>query len=249
MTIISGSASLQEQILKDNLYNNIPSNLNSVDILIYQGKSLKQHLIGCTKINFVGKETSGNRKADIKITHSSGSFLISLKNTPFKSWQSADSLAGDDVDNIIDEIFRAGTSKNNILVHTDYNFGLKYVKPLFKIVDKTGSKKTLIVDLNKNSKKKVVFGSDILDNGAIIQINQRRSDLVSYVNGQVIINVEKYIDKEKELDSLKIIYKITNISTSRSSTRYPGIRVEAVPDSEKGANYIIGKYKNVNIVI
>lgn len=249
MSVVTGSANKQEKILKENLINNIPSNVNSFDILIYENNILKKHLIGCSKIDFVGRNTSGNKKADIKITHSTGNFLISLKNTPFKSWQSADTLAGNDIDNIVDEIIRAGKNKSNMLIHTDYNFGLKYEKPLFRMVDMRGDKKTLIVDLNQKSKEKVVFGSDILNKGAVIQINQNRSDLVSYSNNQLIINIEKYIDSKSQLDSLKIVYKVTNISSSRSSVRYPGIRVEAVADSEKGTNCIVGKYKNVNIVV
>lgn len=250
MFLIEGTAAKQEQILKNALINNIPKNINSCDILIYEGRILKKQLINCTKISFVGSNTAGNKKADINIHHSLGNFLISLKNTPFKSWQSADSLAGDDVDLIVDEVMRAGQAKNSVLVHKDYNFGLQYNKPFFRIVDKTtGSKKTLIVDLNQKSKEKVVFGSDILNNGAIIQINQRNSNLVTFLNNNIIINIEKYIDNTSQLNSLDIVYKITNISGSRSSKRYPGIRVEAVAGTEKGTNYIIGKYKNINIVI
>jgi hypothetical protein len=247
---VEGSASIQEQILKNALIDNIPKNITSIDILIYEGKTLKKQLFGCTKISFVGKDTTGNKKADINIQHSSGNFLISLKNTPFKSWQSADSLAGNDVDLIVDEVIRAGQAKNAVLVHKDYNFGLQYNKPFFRIVNKTsGTKKTLIVDLNKKSKEKVVFGNDILNNGAVIQIDQRNSNFVTFLNNSIIIECTKYIDNVRQLNSLDIVYKITNISGVRGSHRYPGIRVEAVPASEKGTNYIIGKYKNINIVI
>lgn len=250
MFLVEGSATKQEQILKNALITNIPKNITSCDILIYEGKVLKKQLVNCTKISFVGKDTAGNKKADINIHYSLGNFLISLKNTPFKSWQSADSLAGDDVDSIVDEIMRAGQAKNSALVHKDYNFGLQYNKPLFRIVDKTtGSKKTLIVDLNKKSKEKVVFGSDILNNGAVVQIDQNKSNLVTFLNNSIIINVEKYVDNTTQLNSLDIVYKITNISGIRSSKRYPGIRVEAVAGTEKGTNYIVGKYKNINIVI
>lgn len=250
MVLIEGVASKQEKILKDALNNNIPRSANNVNILIYEGQTLKKQLNNCSKISFVGRNTRGNKKADINIHHSSGNFLISLKNTPFKSWQSADTLAGDDVDSIIDEIVRAGQTKNSMLIYKDYNFGIKYDRPFFRIVDKkTGSKKTLIVDLNKKSKENVVFGSDILNNGAVVQINQRDSNLVTFSNNNIIINCIKYIDNITQLTSLDIIYKITNITGIRGSHRYPGIRVEAVASTEKGSNYIIGKYKNINIVI
>jgi hypothetical protein len=252
MVSIIGKTNSQEEIFKNLLINNIPQELNQVDIQIYKDEKLRKELIGCSVLDFVGGQTTGNRKADIKIKHSIGSFLLSLKNTPFGAWQSVDSLTGDEIDRIIIEIISAGKrTYQSTFLQEDFNFGIRYDSgnKIYRIVDKTNNDKQLIVDLNKNSKEKVVFGSDILNNGAVIQINQKDNNIVYYSNNKLIINVMEYIDSKSQLDDLKIVYRISNIKGSRSSKRYPGIRIQAVPYSEIAKDFIKGKYKGADIII
>ena len=129
------------------------------------------------------------------------------------------------------------------------NFRLRYDggNKIFRILDSEERERHLVVDINRQSKKEVVFGSDILNNGAVIQINQNDNNLAYYSNGKLILNVTSYIDQVSQIDDLKIVYKISNIKGSRSSKRFPGVRIQVVPYSEIGRNYIVGKYKNSKI--
>jgi len=255
MITISGKASKQEQILKNLFENKIPTNINSVDIDIYKNGNLKKSLLNCYKINFVGSSTKGNKKADLIIYNSNADFPISLKNKKFVAWQSADSLAGDDIDNIIISILSGGEIKTSgtraIFEEKNYNFKIKYddKSKIFRILNRSDSESQLIVKINNESKEKVVFGSDILGNGAVIQINEEDKNIMEYSNNKLVLNVIEYIDEKSQLKDLNIVYKVSNIKGSRGSNRFPGIRVQAVPGSELQKNPIVGKYKNRDIII
>ena len=253
MVSILGKASKQEQILKTLLENKIPQNLDSVDIDIYKDGNLKKSLLNCNKIDFVGGQTKGNKKADLIVSNPNENFLISLKNTPFGAWQSADSLAGDDIDNIIIGILTRGknTLRGSIFEEKDYNFKIKYDDrdKIFRILNRSNSTSQLIVKINNKSKEKVVFGSDILGNGAVIQIDQKNENLIEYSNNKLVLNVKEYIDGKDQLNDLDIVYKVTNIKGSRGKSRFPGIRVQAVPRSETAKNPIIAKFKGIDIII
>lgn len=242
MVAILGTPSRQEQLFKTMLVNNIPPNVSQIDIQIYENGILKKHLYHCSVIDFVGRSTKGNKKADIKISHSTGNFLISLKNKKFRAWQSADSLSGNDVDEIMLDLFL----KRDQAFH--YNFKFNYINKKYEISDLNGKRVSLIVGVNKNSKEEIVFGSDILGNGAVMKIDQEDPNTVSNTNGILIINVLEYIDDKRQLDNLNIVYKINNIEGARG-THFPGVRVEAVPAENIGMNSIYAKYKNANIII
>lgn len=242
MVAILGTASKQEQLFKDMLVNNIPPNISQIDIQIYKNGNLKKHLYDCSVIDFVGRYTKGNKKTDVKISHRTGNFLISLKNKKFRAWQSVDSLSGHDVDEIMLDLFAERTRSFS------YNFKFNYSNKEYEITDLNGKRVSLIVGINKNSKQEIVFGSDILGNGAVIKIDEEDSNTISNTNGILIINVLEYIDDKGQLDNLDIVYKINNIEGARG-THFPGVRVEAVPGENKGRNYIYAKYKNANIIL
>ena len=255
MVSILGKASKQEQILKNLFENKIPINIDSVDIDIYKNGILKKSLLNCYKIDFVGSSTKGNKKADLIIYNSNSNFPISLKNKKFGAWQSADSLAGDDIDKIIISILSGGETNISgtraIFEEKNYNFKIKYDdrSKLFRILNRSNLESQLVVKINNESKEKVVFGSDILGNGAVIQIDQDDKNIMEYSNNKLVLNVIEYIDNKSQLNDLNIVYKVVNYGKSRGSKRFPGIRVQAVPGNELAKNPIFGKYKNKDIIV
>jgi hypothetical protein len=180
---------------------------------------------GVTDIEEVGRDTSGRKKADVRLVLKDGTKIpISIKKDNAEMWESADSYWAPTAKRIVDRLEASGEIT----------------------ITKKGSVNTITPNLGilatPSEKEAVVFGSDVLGKGFVVVRTFRSSDFTLSSNGDILeINVTKIIDKMSDLTKdYEIYFLIRNDSSRKGSKIRPGLRVLAV-----GASRI---NKNVKVV-
>jgi len=206
-------------------------------ILVSTSKEIK--LSDVQEISFVGGQTgtgSGAKpKTDIRIVHADGTYNISLKKRSFGAWESADSLAGDRVS---EKILGYLMDNLNGSVPASRPFDvIQYIdggKAKYKIVRKgTDTVVKLAYKCNSSDASTVIFGSDILGNGAVVSAEFPGACLVK--NDFMKIKCSSIITSMSEVP--RSAYPYFSVKTSfyrktRNAMRFPGLRVQAMPKSE-----------------
>lgn len=196
------------------------------------------------KIDFVGGQRSPRGiKSDFIIYYDRNKqFNVSLKEKSFKSWESADSLIGDTaaekiLSYLMEDLY--GTPKQN-------RFDIKVTpgqttKSWYTITRRnTNTKVALAFKTNINDCKHVVFGDDILNQGAVISHDFSDNSSMNIQDRILTLNVYKIIQSVAEIsDSDYPHFQIDNTSKKRNEFRFPGLRVQAKPKSELGSSIIL----------
>lgn len=180
---------------------------------------------GVTDIQEVGRDTSGRKKADVRLITKTKIIPISIKKDNAEMWESADSYWAPIAKKIID---REVANKQAKLIKNGSTY---------KIVP------NIAIKASAKEKNDVVFGSDIKGNGFVVVKTFSKDDFKLDKNGDILeIRVTKIIDSPEDLTGNSDIYfLIRNDSSRKGSKIAPGLRVLAVSGSRINKNVRIVK--------
>ena len=177
---------------------------------------------GCISAESVGTDTAGRKKADVILKDSQNNRIpISIKKDDAETWESADSYFSKTAKDIIE---KAVASKKTKIVDNKTFFSIQ---------------PNIAVPATLTEKKAVVFGSDLLPNGAVVTKTFASSSF-SQVEDVMTISVSNIITKLEEVKGDKdVFFLIRNDKTRKSIKEYPGIRVLASYKKRINANVVI----------
>jgi hypothetical protein len=179
-------------------------------------------VVGCILAESVGTDTAGRKKADVILKDSNNNRIpISIKKDDAETWESADSYFSKTAKDIIERA--VALNKTKIVDN----------KTFFTI------QPNIAVPATLSEKKAVVFGSDLLPDGAVVTKTFSSSSF-SQVEDVMTISVSNIITKLEEVKGDKdVFFLIRNDKTRKSIKEYPGIRVLASYKKRINKNVVI----------
>jgi len=222
-------------------YSYFSRNKNRFKDIVLVSTNKEVRLSGVQDIMFVGGETgtgSGAKpKTDIRIIHSDGTYNISLKKRSFGAWESADSLAGDRVSEkilgyLMDNLNGTAPSSRPFDVIAYIDGGRAKYKIVRRGTDVTVK---LAYRCSRSDASTVIFGSDILGQGAVVSAEFPGACTLDLKNEIIRIRCSSIITSMSEVPNS--VYPYFSVKSSfyrkvRNSYRFPGLRVQAMPRSE-----------------
>lgn len=170
----------------------------------------------------VGGDTKNKKKSDVNLVDTDGNKTpLSLKKDKAEMWESADSLFGKDMKKIVRREQKAGTVK--VEPHPE-------VRSVFTLTP------NLAVKATSKETDIVVFGSDILPNGCVLEKTFSGKYTIDGETETVIIDVTKIITSRRELKGDYEVYFLIRNDSSRKGSMIPGLRVLAVKKSRINKN-------------
>ena len=214
------------------IYENISKIINNykvVDIEFIANNDVIK-INNVTNVALSGRDTKENKKADL-VLFGDVQFRMSLKKENAEHWHSIDKYPSIIIKakNIIDDAIKSKKVK------------LKKIGNYYKLSNR------IAFSASPKEKQKIVFGSDLLTNGAVVICNfseknfkvEPASDKNNNKN-TLKINVNNIItSKNTSPQKLDVWFLIRNDSTRRTKNFYPGLRVLAVKKSSLNKNIII----------
>jgi len=182
--------------------------------------------IGVKNCKATGTDVTNRRKADL-VLQGIKDYPISLKKDNAEIWESADQFAGAKAKKIIDKLVKENKVELEL---TDK--GVYKIKPNVAFYPTTEEKRDL------------VFGSDILPNGAVIEKTFSGDEIYtmnddSWFEIPVTYIITSLNDVEGHRD---VVFLIRNDSSRNSKhIGYPGLRVLAVFEKRLNKNVLIYK--------
>jgi hypothetical protein len=190
--------------------------------IIFKAGSKKIEVKGVTGYKDAGRDTVGGKKADIVIFSEDGDVPISLKKDKAEMWESADSYYAKKAKATIDKLIEKEEVE------------LVPYKNVYQI------KPNLAIKASRQEIQKVVFGSDLLGKGFVLE--KTFTGKYTYEGDKAVIEVTKIIDKIGDLKGdYEIYFLIRNDSSRKGSKIYPGIRVLAVKKTRINRNVKVVK--------
>jgi hypothetical protein len=190
--------------------------------LVFQAKGKKFTVPMAVRAEAVGGDTKDRKKSDVNIIDADGNkFPLSLKKDKAEMWESADSYWGKDMETIVRREQKAGTVK---------------VEPHPKVRSVFTLTPNLAVKANSKELINVVFGTDILPNGCVLEKTFSGKYKVDADTESVIIDVTKIITSPRELKGEYEVYFLMRNDSSRKGSKIPGLRVLAVKKSRINKN-------------
>ena len=184
---------------------------------------------GVTKATSTGLDTSNRKKADA-ILHGDREYPISLKKRNAEYWESADSYAGELARKLIDKAVEEGKTQ---LVPVGSSQALKLTKEL-------------VYKATKAQTRQVVFGSDLLGKGCVIQ--ETFSGTMNYTvteDDWIEIKVSKIFKKISDVENdptHAVWFLIRNDRTRNPKTiGYRGLRVLAAYASRTKGKTVVSQ--------
>jgi hypothetical protein len=192
--------------------------------VIFKANNKKFTIISCKKAEQVGGDTSGRKKADIRLIDNENKiYPISIKKDDAETWESADSYFSEEAKKIID---RAIKEKKTELIDQDSYFTIE---------------PNIAVEATEKEKRDVVFGSDLLPNGSVVTKTFTSKDF-NFVGDTLTINCSNIITKMSDVkDDKDVYFLIRNDKTRKSIKEYPGIRILAAYKKRINKNVVIVK--------
>jgi hypothetical protein len=170
--------------------------------LVFQAKGKKFTVPMAVRAEAVGGDTKDRKKSDVNIIDADGNkFPLSLKKDKAEMWESADSYWGKDMETIVRREQKAGTVK---------------VEPHPKVRSVFTLTPNLAVKANSKELINVVFGTDILPNGCVLE---------KTFSGKYKVDAGEYE-----------VYFLMRNDSSRKGSKIPGLRVLAVKKSRINKN-------------
>jgi len=195
--------------------------------LVFKSKDKDFKIPMAVKAEAVGGDTKNRKKADINIIDVNGNkYPISIKKDNAEIWESADSYWGGQMKEIVDREVAAGNVK--LEQHPK-------VKSVYTLAP------NLAVKANRKEIINVVFGSDILPNGCVIEKTFNGKYEIDANTESVIIDVNKIITSPSELKGDYEVYFLIRNDSSRKGSQIPGLRVLAVKKSRINRNVKVVK--------
>jgi len=190
--------------------------------VIFRASNKSFTIINCIKAEQVGGDTSGRKKADIRlIDHKGKIYPISIKKDDAETWESADSYFSEEAKLIIDEAIK---NKKTQL----FNQGSYYtIEP------------NIAVKATTKEKQDVVFGSDLSPNGCVVT-KTFNTNSFKLKDDKLIIQCSNIITKMQDVKGDKDVYfLIRNDKTRKSIKEYPGIRILAAYEKRINKNVVL----------
>jgi len=190
------------------------------------GENKTFECIGVKNCKATGTDVTNRRKADL-VLQGIKDYPISLKKDNAEIWESADQFAGAKAKKIIDKLVKENKVELEL---TDK--GVYKIKPNVAFYPTTEEKRDL------------VFGSDILPNGAVIEKTFSGDEIYtmnddSWFEIPVTYIITSLNDVEGHRD---VVFLIRNDSSRNSKhIGYPGLRVLAVFEKRLNKNVLIYK--------
>jgi len=171
-----------------------------------------------------GRDTTNRKKADVVLHTEDKDIPISIKKDKAEMWESADSFWGAIAKTWVDKLEKEGKIK--VIPHPRN-------PAVSKIVPEVAIKAT------PKWKKAVVFGSDILGNGFVIEKTFTGKYEYDIVKSCYVIEATKLITKLGDLTgNYDIYFLIRNDSSRKGSKIRPGLRTLAVKSTRVNKNVL-----------
>ena len=170
-----------------------------------------------------GSDTKGRKKSDLNLITESGVVPISIKKDNAAYWESADTYWGEEAAGHIEELLQAGD---------------------IDMVDKGGYYNVVpnfAVRASPEERVSVVFGSDILGNGAVVKRTFSPDDFSFDADTNVLtVAVSEIITDVSDLDGsqMDVWFLVRNDKTRNSVPGYKGIRVLAAYEKRINPNVL-----------
>ena len=204
------SAGLDNEDFLVDYVNSIIKTLGSVNI-VFKHNTKTYVINNCVSVAAVGGDTKGRKKADVMFRNNARiGFPVSIKKDNAEIWESADSYFSEEAKRIIDN---AVANNKTSLVNKGTHFNIE---------------PNIAVEATRQEKLDVVFGADLLPNGAVITRTFSTGDF-SLSDETLTITVSSIITQANDIKGDKdVFFLIRNDKTRRSIMEYPGIRILAV---------------------
>ena len=179
--------------------------------------------VGVSGVVDAGSDTLGRKKADVVLTGPSAKYPISIKKDNAQYWESADRYWGKDAAEYIERVSATGE---------------------IEMVDKGGYYNVVpnfAVKANQSEAEAVVFGSDILNQGAVVKRTFMPSDFQFDADEGVLTVQVSYVATDiNDIagTSMDVWFLVRNDKTRRSVPGYNGIRVLAAYEKRINANVL-----------
>lgn len=209
-----------EQFLVDTV-NKMLKKLGAANVIFNSsGKTFK--INNCVKVESVGGDTAGRKKADVMFFTKGGKRVpVSIKKDDAETWESADSYFSIEAKRIIDKAIKAKKTK---LVKQDSYYTIE---------------PNIAVTATRKEKMDVVFGSDLGDGGAIVTKTFSKDDF-SMKGESIAVDVSNIITDLSDVKGDKdVLFLIRNDKTRKSIPQYPGIRILAAYKKRINKNVVI----------
>ena len=195
--------------------------------LVFQAKGKNFTVPMAVRAEAVGGDTKDRKKSDVNIVDADGNkFPLSLKKDKAEMWESADSYWGEQMKTIVQREQKAGTVK---------------VEPHPKVRSVFTLTPNLAVKANSKELINVVFGTDILPNGCVLEKTFNGKYSIDADTESVIIDVTKIITSPRELKGDYEVYFLMRNDSSRKGSKVPGLRVLAVKKTRINKNVKVVK--------
>lgn len=175
---------------------------------------------GCTGFTDAGRNTSGRRKADIIMhTEKGHDHPISIKKDNAEMWESADSFYWKEAKRRLEELEKKG------------KITVTPLRNVFKISP------NFAVRATDKEARNVVFGSDILGKGAVIE--STFTGKYDIKDGVAHIKVSNVITNMNHLSGKNSVwFLVRNDSSRKGSKIMPGVRALAVKETRINRNVL-----------
>lgn len=170
-----------------------------------------------------GSDTKGRKKSDLNLITESGTVPISIKKDNAEYWESADAYWGEKAGKHIKRLLQTGE------IDMIDRGGYYNVTPNFA------------VRASPEERASVVFGSDILGNGAVVKRTFTPTDFSFDAETSTLnVTVSKIITDVSDLDGspMDVWFFVRNDKTRNSVPGYRGIRVLAAYEKRLNQNVL-----------
>jgi len=190
--------------------------------LVFQAKRKKFTVPQAVRAEAVGGDTKNRKKSDVNIVDVDGNkFPLSLKKDKAEIWESADSYWGKEMEKIVRREESLGTVK---------------IEPHPKVRSVSTITPNLAVKATPKEVINVVFGTDILPNGCVLEKRFNGKYKIDGETESIIIDVTKIITSPRELKGDYEVYFLMRNDSSRKGSVVPGLRVLAVKKTRNNKN-------------
>jgi hypothetical protein len=190
-----------------------------IDIVFQGSNGVTWTVHDCTKIEGVGKDTSGRKKADVVFTTGGIQQRASIKKDNAEYWESADTYFGHEADEIIDKLVDEGKIELMALNKTN-SAGNPFIK----------LSREIAVKATPQEVEDVIFGSDLKDtNGAVLKQTFSPNHF-KLIGNQLTVKCSTVIVQTKDVPREAYVYFLIRNDSSRGrpNYKYPGIRSTAI---------------------
>lgn len=218
----NASAGVENELIFINAVNDLCKD-GPINIRFIAKDGRKYEALSVKHCKEMGRDTSDRKKADFILESNTKSYPVSLKKNSAMYWESSDKYAAKTASKAINDLLKA--PKPKIELQFNPNKGRRGVYSISPNIAWKASDK---------EKKDVVFGSDILPNGCVIQADfTSRSLVYNEEDGFYDVKVTSIITNLSEVRGEHDVWFLVRQDSTRDNQElgYPGLRILAAFES------------------